>query len=235
LARTAAMDSITVEVIRGFLETIADEMSLTMKRTAVTPIFSESSDYSCAVMDAEARLVAQALRTASLPVHMGAMKFSVQAVLDTFEGGINDGDIFLANDPYHGGSHIPDLTMVMPVSYHGELVLFPAVRAHQMDTGAITPGSYSAQATEIWQEGLRLPPIRICDAGRMREDLIRMLELNTRLPTFRGDLMAMLAACRVGARRVWELLDEYGAATVRHACDEAIASAVRRIRTEVAS
>jgi N-methylhydantoinase B len=233
--RTKAVDSITVEVIRGFLETIADEMSLTMKRTAVTPIFSESSDYSCAVMDAEARLIAQALRTASLPVHMGAMKFSVRAVLDAFQGEINDGDVFLMNDPYHGGSHIPDLTMVMPVSYHGKLVLFPAVRAHQMDTGAMTPGSYSAQATEIWQEGLRLPPIRICDRGRMREDLIRMLELNTRLPTFRGDLMAMLAACRIGARRITELLDKYGVHTVEEACNEAIVSAVRRIRSEVNS
>jgi N-methylhydantoinase B len=228
------IDPITVEVIRGFLETVADEMSLTMKRTAVTPIFSESSDYSCAVMDARARLIAQALRTASLPVHMGAMKFSVQAVLQGFEGDIRDGDVFIMNDPYHGGSHIPDLTVVMPVSFEGELVLFPAVRAHQMDTGAMTPGSYSPKATEIWQEGLRLPPVRICDAGRLREDLIRMLELNTRLPTFRGDLMAMLAACQIGVQRIAELLRKYGCDTIRAACDEAIAQGVRRIRAEVA-
>ncbi|MBI5506092.1 MAG: hydantoinase B/oxoprolinase family protein [Deltaproteobacteria bacterium] len=228
-------DSITVEVIRGFLETVCDEMSLTMKRTAVTPIFSESSDYSCAVMDGRSRLIAQALRTASLPVHMGAMKFSVEGVLRDFAGDIHDGDIFLVNDPYHGGSHIPDLTMVMPVHFGGELVLFPAVRAHQMDTGAMTPGSYSPTATEIWQEGLRLPPIRICDGGRLREDLVRMLELNTRLPTFRGDLMAMLAACRIGARRIHELLSKYGVVTVRAACDEAIARGVRRIRATVAA
>jgi N-methylhydantoinase B len=233
-APTGRIDPISVEVIRGFLETVADEMSLTMKRTAVTPIFSESSDYSCAVMDGRARLIAQALRTASLPVHMGAMKFSVQAVLGDFEGDIHDGDVFVMNDPYHGGSHIPDLTMVMPVSFDGELVLFPAVRAHQMDTGAMTPGSYSPKATEIWQEGLRLPPVRICDAGHLREDLIRMLELNTRLPTFRGDLMAMLAACRIGVKRIGELLAKYGRQTVREACDEAIARGVRRIRTEVA-
>ena len=230
-----AVDAITVEVIRGFLETVADEMSLTMKRTAVTPIFSESSDYSCAVMDGRARLMAQALRTASLPVHMGAMKFSVEAVLGDFAGDIHDGDVFLVNDPYHGGSHIPDLTMVMPVSFEGELVLFPAVRAHQMDTGAMTPGSYSPKATEIWQEGLRLPPIRICDAGHLREDLIRMLELNTRLPTYRGDLMAMLAACRVGVKRIGEILRKYGRGTVERACDEAIAQGVRRIRAEVAA
>jgi N-methylhydantoinase B len=229
-----AEDPITVEVIRGFLETVADEMSLTMKRTAVTPIFSESSDYSCAVMDGRARLIAQALRTASLPVHMGAMKFSVEAVLRDFAGDIRDGDVFLMNDPYHGGSHIPDLTMVMPVSHRGDLILFPAVRAHQMDTGAMTPGSYSPKATEIWQEGLRLPPIRICDAGSMREDLIRMLELNTRLPTYRGDLMAMLAACRIGVGRIAELIEKYGADTVRGACDRAIAQGVRRIRAEVA-
>ncbi len=229
------IDPITVEVIRGFLETVADEMSLTMKRTAVTPIFSESSDYSCAVMDARSRLMAQAMRTASLPVHMGAMKFSVEAVLADFAGDIHDGDVFLINDPYHGGSHIPDLTMVMPVSFEGELVLFPAARAHQMDTGAMTPGSYSPKATEIWQEGLRLPPIRICDEGRLREDLVRMLELNTRLPTYRGDLMAMLAACRTGAKRIAELLSKYGVPTVRGACDEAIAHGVRRIRAEVAA
>jgi len=232
-SKPGVCDAITVEVIRGFLETVADEMSLTMKRTAVTPIFSESSDYSCAVMDGGSRLIAQALRTASLPVHMGAMKFSVESVLHDFAGDIHDGDVFLINDPYHGGSHIPDLTMVMPVHFEGELLLFPAVRAHQMDTGAMTPGSYSPTATEIWQEGLRLPPIRICDGGRLREDLVRMLELNTRLPTFRGDLMAMLAACRIGARRISELLRKYGAATVRSACDEAIARGVRRIRAEV--
>jgi N-methylhydantoinase B len=233
--RVEEVDAITVEVIRGFLETVADEMSLTMKRTAVTPIFSESSDYSCAVMDGRARLMAQALRTASLPVHMGAMKFSVEAVLRDFAGDIHDGDVFLVNDPYHGGSHIPDLTMVMPVSFEGELVLFPAVRAHQMDTGAMTPGSYSPKATEIWQEGLRLPPIRICDAGHLREDLIRMLELNTRLPTYRGDLMAMLAASRVGVKRIAEILRKYGRETVERACDEAIAQGVRRIRAEVAA
>ncbi len=230
----AAMDSITVEVIRGYLETVADEMSLTMKRTAVTPIFSESSDYSCAVMGGDGRLLAQALRTASLPVHMGAMKFSVEAVLSDFEGDIHDGDVFLVNDPYHGGSHIPDLTMVMPTTFEGELVLFPAVRAHQMDTGAMVPGSYAPQATEIWQEGLRLPPIRICDGGRMREDLIRMLELNTRLPTYRGDLMAMLAACRIGVKRIQGLLAKYGVPTVEEACNEAISRGVRRIRAEVA-
>lgn len=228
-------DPITVDVIRGFLETVADEMSLTMKRTAVTPIFSESSDYSCAVMDDRSRLIAQALRTASLPVHMGAMKFSVESVLSAFEGDVHDGDVFLVNDPYHGGSHIPDLTMVMPVHHDGELVLFPAVRAHQMDTGAITPGSYSPTATEIWQEGLRLPPIRICDRGRIREDLVRMLELNTRLPTFRGDLLAMLAACRVGVRRIAELVSKYGVGVIRTACDESIARGVRRIRAEIES
>jgi N-methylhydantoinase B len=226
------LDPITIEVIRGNLETVADEMSLTMKRTAVTPIFSESSDYSCAVMDGEARLMAQALRTASLPVHMGAMKFSAQAVLDTFDD-IQDGDVFLVNDPYHGGSHIPDLTMVMPVSHDGELVLFPAVRAHQMDSGAMTPGSYAPMATDIWQEGLRLPPIRICDAGEIREDLLRMLEINTRLPTFRGDFMAMLAACRVGARRIDELIAKYGVATVKAAGDAAIDQGIRRIHKEV--
>jgi N-methylhydantoinase B len=102
-----------------------------------------------------------------------------------------------------------------------------------MDTGAMTPGSYSPKATEIWQEGLRLPPIRICDAGSMREDLIRMLELNTRLPTYRGDLMAMLAACRIGVKRIAELLGKYGRDTVRGACDQAIAQGVRRIRAEV--
>ncbi len=227
-------DAITVEVIRCFLETVADEMSLTMKRTAVTPIFSESSDFSCAVMDEHSRLIAQALRTASLPVHMGAMKFSVESVLGAFAGDIHDGDVFLINDPYHGGSHIPDLTMVMPVYFEGELVLFPAVRAHQMDSGAMTPGSYSPTATEIWQEGLRLPPVRICDGGRLREDLLRMLELNTRLPTYRGDFMAMLAACRLGARRIGELLAKYGVPKVRASCDEAIARGVRRIHAEVA-
>lgn len=228
----SGVDPITVEVVRCGLVTIANEMGDTMIRTARTPTFSESHDFSTSIFDSRGRIVALA---DALPIHMGACKFSVQAVLDAFGEDIHPGDLFLVNDPYRGGSHLPDWTMTAPVFFEGELVFFPVTRAHQGDTGGAVPGGYNPGATDIWQEGLRLPPIRIFDRGRPRQDIIRMLEINNREPTFLGDLQAMMGSVRVGERRLADLLGRYGLQTVRDAVEAALSYAERRFRQEIRS
>lgn len=226
------VDPITAEVVRCGLVTIANEMGDTMIRTARTPTFSESHDFSTSIFDSRGRIVALA---DALPIHMGACKFSVQSVLEAFGEDIHPGDLFLVNDPYHGGSHLPDWTMIAPVFFEDELVFFPVTRAHQGDTGGAVPGGYNPGATDIWQEGLRLPPIRIFDRGRPRADILRMLEINNREPTFLGDLHAMMGSVRVGERSLAELLGRYGLQTIRGAVEAAISYAERRFREEIRS
>ncbi len=224
------VDPITAEVIRCGLHTIANEMGDTMIRTATTPTFSESHDFSTSIFDAQGRIIALA---DALPIHMGASKFSVTAALEAFGGDLHPGDIIVVNDPYHGGSHLPDWTMMTPIFCEGELVFFPVTRAHQGDTGGTVPGGYNPGATDIWQEGLRLPPIKICDRGKPRDDIIRMLQINNREPTFLGDLKAMMGSVRVGERRLSEMLEKYGLETVRDCLDYMIDYTERRFRAEI--
>lgn len=224
------VDPITMEVIRCGLVTIANEMGDTMIRTATTPTFSESHDFSTSIFDSTGRIVALA---DALPIHMGACKFSVLAVLNTFGDDLHAGDIVLVNDPYHGGSHLPDWTMMTPMFFEGELIFFPVTRAHQGDTGGTVPGGYYPGATDIWQEGLRLPPIKIYDCGKPRDDIIRMLQINNREPTFLGDLHAMLGSVRVGERRLQEMLKRYGTDTIRKCLDAVISYTERRFRAEI--
>lgn len=225
------IDPITAEVIRCGLETIADEMGLTMTRTATNPNFSEGHDFSTAIFDYQGRMVALAQ---AIAIHMGAMKFSVQAAIDQFGlDGLYHGDIILVNDPYYGGSHIPDWTMFTPIFYQGEPILFPATRCHMVDTGGAVPGGYHPAATDIWQEGLRLPPIKIYDRGKPREDIIKMLQVNNRCPTFMGDLQAMIGSNKVGERRIKELLDKYGREVVKNCLDYILDYAEKRFRSEI--
>lgn len=226
------VDPITVEVIRCGLATIANEMGDTMTRTATTPTFSESHDFSTSIFDACGRIIALA---DALPIHMGACKFSVMAVLEAFGEDLHPGDVIVLNDPYHGGSHLPDWTMMTPVFWKRKPVLFPVTRAHQGDTGGAVPGGYHPGATDIWQEGLRLPPIKIYEAGKPRKDIIKMLQINNREPTFLGDLKAMLGSVRVGERRLTEMLEKYGEQTVRDCMAHMIGYSERRFRTEIRS
>ncbi len=224
------IDPITAEVIRCNLVTIANEMGDTMIRTATTPTFSESHDFSTSIFDARGRIVALA---DALPIHMGACKFSVMAVLDAFGDELFCGDIVVVNDPYHGGSHLPDWTMMTPVFFAGRPLLFPVTRAHQGDTGGAVPGGYNPGATDIWQEGLRLPPLKIYERGKPRTDVLKMLQINNREPTFLGDLKAMLGSVRVAERRLKELFEKYGERTMRDCMDYMIAYTERRFRAEI--
>lgn len=203
-----SVDPVTAEIIRGGLYTIANEMSDTVIRTARTSTFSESHDFSTSIFDGKGRLISV---SAGLPMHMIASRFSVMEVLKDFGDNIYPGDVFVLNDPYHGGSHIPDWTIMIPIFHNEEILFFPVTRAHQGDTGGAAPGGYYPGATDIWQEGLRLPPIKIYEKGVSRPDIIKMLQINTREPRFWGDLQAMIASIKIGEKRLLEMLNRYGA------------------------
>ncbi len=201
-------DPVTLAVLDNRLRAIVEEMGEAMLRTSYSQILNSSRDFSIALCDAGCRLVAQADH---IPVHVGAMPWAAKSVADAFAGQVREGDCFLMNDPAYGGSHLPDLTVVLPVFAEGALRFWSVVRAHQTDIGGATMGGYNPGATELWQEGLRVPPIRIGEDGGLREDLIRMIVTNTRLARdVRGDLMAMIGSARLGETRLKPLLAKYG-------------------------
>lgn len=210
---TPPIDPVTLAILQARFTAIVEEMGEALLRTAYSQILNSSRDFSIALCDAQSRLVAQADH---LPVHVGAMPFATKAVADAFGAGARPGDIYLMNDPWHGGSHLPDLTVVVPVfDAGGTLRFWSVVRAHQSDIGGATHGAYNASATEIWQEGIRIPPIRLGEGGAVREDLLAMLAANTRLPRdFRGDMMASVGAARLGERRLAETFARSGAEAV---------------------
>jgi N-methylhydantoinase B len=224
-------DPITVAVLQNRLSAIAEEMGEAMLRTSYSQILNSSRDFSIALVDARCRLVAQADH---IPVHVGAMPWAARAVAEAFPDP-RPGDVYLLNDPYHGGSHLPDLTAVVPVFAEGGVGFWSVVRAHQSDIGGATHGGYNPGATEIWQEGLRVPPIRLTEDGRLRDDLIAMLAANTRnARDFRGDLAAMVGAARLGEQRLGAVLAEFGAGPLQAAIDEILDAAERHARSIVA-
>lgn len=200
------MDPIVLEIYRHRFIGVAEEMGVTLRRTAHSPNIKERADYSCAVFDAHGNMVAQA---AHIPVHLGAMPASCAAALRTFSDW-KPGDIVILNDPFDGGNHLPDLTMISPVFAHDDLVFFIASRAHHADVGGMSPGSLPL-SSELFQEGLIIPPIKLCDAGHLNESVLSMLLANVRTPMERkGDLSAQQASHAVGQRRLESLIHEFG-------------------------
>jgi N-methylhydantoinase B len=221
-------DPVTVSVLTHRFESIVVEMGEAMLRTAYSQILNSSRDFSTAICDREARLVAQAEH---VPIHVGAIPWAVVSVRDSFAGRVKPGDVFLLNDPYHGGNHLPDLTAFVPVFVDGELAFWSINRSHQSDIGGSTHGAYNPAATEIWQEGIRITPLRLYDAGELRDDVLRMIATNVRHPhDFMGDLRAMIGSARLGERRLQQLVEEYGGKTIRGAVNEILDSAERQAR-----
>ncbi len=220
-------DPVTLAVLQNRLSAITAEMGEAMLRTSYSQILNSSRDFSIALVDARARLIAQADH---IPVHVGALPWAVRSLLEAFPEP-EEGAVYLLNDPYHGGSHLPDLTIFIPVFAESRAILFSVVRPHQSDIGGATHGAYNAAASEIWQEGLRIPPIRLTESGRLREDLLAMLAANVRHPRdFRGDLAAMIGAARIGVARVEATLAEFGAATLTAAIEAILDAAERHAR-----
>lgn len=229
----SGQDAITTSLVEHRLFAIVEEMGEAMLRTAYSQILNSSRDFSCAIVDAQLRLVAQAEH---VPVHVGAMAWAARAVAETFVNEIHCGDVFLLNDPYHGGSHLPDLTVFVPV-FHGDVLVFWSInRAHQSDIGGATHGGYNPGATEIWQEGIRIPPLKLYDKGKQREDIVRMLAANVRHGRdFRGDLAAMVGSAKLAEKRLATLLEDFGLHRLLQATDALLDATERRTRAVISS
>jgi len=226
------IDPITRSVVQHRLSSIVKEMGEAMLRTSYSQILNSSRDFSLAICDTRGRLIAQADH---IPVHVGALPWATLAVEQRFED-FRPGDVILLNDPYHGGSHLPDLTAFVPVFDSERRLLWTIVRAHQSDIGGATHGGYNPSATEIWQEGLRVPPVKLYEAGQLRSDLLDLLALNVRNPReFRGDLAAMVGAAHLGERRLSRLFAEFGAPVVEAAVETILDAAETQTRAVVST
>ena len=202
------LDPIAVEVIRNKLEGIANEMQHSLLRSAFSPIVKEGLDASASLFTLGGETLAQSI---SIPIHLGTLIPIVGEILkrNPVET-LAEGDIFIMNDPYLGGTHLPDIAIIMPVFVDGRLLGLSATMAHHQDVGGMTPGSVPTNATEIFQEGIRIPPLKLASAGKIDENLMQILRLNVRLPDlFMGDINAQIAACNVGRRRLRELCANY--------------------------
>ena len=226
------VDSVTVSVIGDQLVQIAQEMGTHMMRAAYSPIFSESRDFSCALFDRRGRMIAQGRFN---PAHLGAIGETVRCVLA--ELGVESfgpGDVVLHNDPFRGGCHMPEHMLLRPVFYEDELVAFAATIGHMAEIGAVTVGSFAATATEVYQEGLRLPPVKLVRAGEPVEDVWKIILSNHRTPRSSwGDLHAMIGSLELADRRLQALLDRHGAPLALAVWEELLAHGERLMRRRI--
>ncbi|HKX10650.1 MAG TPA: hydantoinase B/oxoprolinase family protein, partial [Stellaceae bacterium] len=229
---STSVDPITVSVIQHRLLAIVEEMGEAMLRTSYSQILNSSRDFSTGICDLNGRLIAQAEH---VPIHVGALPWAARSVRDFFQEEIKPGDVYLLNDPYHGGNHLPDLTAFVPVFDGDKPVYWSINRAHQSDIGGATHGAYNAGATEIWQEGIRITPLRLYEKGELKRDVMEMLVTNVRHPRdFRGDLAAMIGSARVGERRLLALAAEFGWPTTYAAIEAVLDGAERQTRAVIA-
>ena len=227
-AATDRPDPVTLAVVEYRLESIALEMTEVMLRTAMSQILNSSRDFSTAILDADCQLVAQG---EGIPVHVSALPVAGAAVRDYFGDTMAEGDLFILNDPYFGGSHLPDITIIKPVFHEGRLLFYGVNRAHHSDVGGGTHGGYNPRATEIFQEGIRIPPLKLYDKGVPRDDVLQMLSANVRQPeNFLGDLNAQIGSTMIAAQRIAELLESYGADRLLAAVEEILSATERQVR-----
>jgi N-methylhydantoinase B len=226
-----ALDPVTFTVLLSTMDAICVEMTLSLERSAYSPVISVARDFSCSLYDVRCRQISM---SESLPIHTNSQHLVLQTLQEQFEGDIHDGDVFLCNDPYSGNTHIGDLMAIAPVFHSGEQRFWSVVKAHHQDTGAPLPTSLNQTATDVFQEGLKIPPLRICDRGVDRVDIVRLYLANVRYPEMEiGDLRAQIGAARKGRQRLVELIDRYGREeTVRYA-EEMIRYADRRTADEL--
>jgi N-methylhydantoinase B len=206
-----ASDPATFEIVKNSLYKIAEEMRVVLAKTAYSPLLKSAGDYSCGIFDARGAMVAQG---PDLPIHLGSMPDAVRAIVAAFAADVHEGDVFIHNDPYFGGSHLPDINVVRPAFHERQLLGYACLRAHWPDVGSATPGSYGA-VTEIFGEGIRLPPVRLTSRGVLDADLEKVILANVRTPEERkGDLGAQLAATLRATERLQALAQRYGSSAV---------------------
>jgi len=225
------VDPVTLEVIKGALIYTAEEMGIILRNSAYSPNIKERMDFSCTIFDGKKRLVAQAEH---IPVHLGSMQLAVQNGLEKFKGELEEGDMLLLNDPYISGTHLPDLTLIHPIFYNGEIIAYAANKAHHSDVGGKSPGSMAGDATEIFQEGIIIPPVKLVKRRKVDRELTNLILSNVRTPHARlGDLRAQIAANLRGEKRVLELIKKYGIETFEAAVEKIMDYSEKRIRNEI--
>ncbi len=227
------VDPITFEVVNNALVGVAEQMAATILRTSYSTVIREMLDYSTAMFDIEGRIIAQSCR---IPIHLNSMSRSLRTALDEaipIEQW-RPGDIIVTNDPYSGGQHLPDVQTFLPVFADGELVAICGTLGHHLDIGGMRPGSYAGDAVEIYQEGLRIPPIKLFEEGKLNERLFAVIEANIRQPEMTiGDLRSQTAALEIGRDGVLELIERYGVGTFRDCMEEAIETSEARLRDKL--
>ncbi len=233
----AEVDPVTAEVVRGAMETICFEMATYVSRTATTPILNQSNERNATILDAGGRLAAlsvgipQFMLTSTLPVRFALEFLGVEE--------FREGDVFVANDPYHGGGHLPDYNVFAPVFADDgngtrRMVLIASIQCHHGDTGGGVPGGYNITAGDIWGEGVRWPVVKVLDRGVERRDVLYALQANNRIPDYIGDLRAQIGAAQLGAARLGDVMSRFGVAAVEGSVDVMIDYAAKRFREEVA-
>ena len=231
------IDPITLSVIQAGLQQVCDEMDLTFSRSAFSPVIAEANDRSDGIYDAETgELIAQG--ELGLPVFVGTMQFSTMSLIDDIKTGKalppEEGDVYIVNDPYLGGTHLMDVRFAMPFYYEGKLFSWLSNTGHWPDIGGSVPGGFSANATEVEQEGLRLPPVKLVKRGEMDQEIYAIICSNIRIADQRiGDIKAQIAALKVGARQLTALLDRYGTDTVKSAVREWRGRAAQQMRAKI--
>jgi N-methylhydantoinase B len=226
----AVTDAVELAIFQSAVHSIAEEMGAALRRTALSPNIKERRDYSCAVFDGRGRVVAMGDH---MPVHLGSMPMSVEAAVEAIE--FSPGDIAVLNDPYAGGTHLPDITMVLPVfvADRERPAFYVCNRAHHADVGGMHAGSMGP-AREIFAEGIRIPPVRIVRGGKIDREVLALILLNVRTPREReGDLDSQIGACRVGERRVLELAEKYGLAKCEALIEELLDYSERLVRAQL--
>src|SRR4051794_17897491 len=228
------IDAVPAGVTRSAMETVCFEMATYVSRTATTPILNQSNERNATILDSLGRLSALSV---GIPQFMLSSTLPIRFALEFFEGEIAPGDVFVANDPYHGGGHLPDFNVFAPVfdATGTDLLLMASIQCHHGDTGGALAGGYNVFAKDIWSEGTRYPLLKIIDAGKERRDVVLTMRANNRLAGFIGDLRAQVGAAQLGVQRLSEIVARYGPGTLRAAVDWTIADAHQRFASEIST
>ncbi|UWG98826.1 hydantoinase B/oxoprolinase family protein [Dehalobacter sp. DCM] len=220
MAITTTDDIVNRTVIANRLDSITKEMGLALEHSAHSPIFAEACDFACCICDRDGELVSQ---LSGIPILATAGSFSVKSVLKKYQGNITNGDVFIINDPYDGGNHLPDIGIITPVFFKDNLMFFCVSRAHHGDVGGSTAGSYNPKATEIFQEGIRIPPTKLMRHNEIINDVLDLILINTRNPNMlKSDLLAQIGANKVAVKRIYEMVEAYTPAIVNKAIAETL-------------
>lgn len=227
------LDPVTLEIIQGKLSSVVDEMGVVMQRTSMSPVIYEVLDFACGLCNADLELVAQ---TNGITLFTGTFSSQLRSVVEMYEGQMRPGDIYLTNDPYHGGTHACDFAIIRPIFAGDDLIAYALNVAHWVDVGGAVPGSLPPNANSAFQEGLRMSRVRLARSDVLNDEMVRILRENTRLPEIAmGDLNAQIATIRIAEKRMHEVLDSYGQDVLTQCFSAIIEGSAKRSRAMIAS